>query len=183
MIATAFSTITVPYTHSLCSFAVCFWGVFFCCAHQILSLLQTGARSVRFRLRLCTSFHARMHVHACVCSYILSHALVYIMLVSHCGPVFGQLDVNMLDEEGYPPLTYCVVSDSVSCIDALVTEPSIDLAGYDELNDTTLHHGVTHGAAAAVHRLLELGLSPNVTNQDGNTPLHTAILNNKVWPC
>lgn len=93
-----------------------------------------------------------------------------------------QLNVNQVDDTGYPPIFYCIMNDNVTCMEALTTSKFLDLSGIDWFGDTTLHHGIIHGACTCLKALLSMGLCPNIQNAEGNTPLHTAVLYDKVNP-
>eukprot|EP00049_Salpingoeca_infusionum_P004450 m.79541 g.79541 ORF g.79541 m.79541 type:complete len:1113 (+) comp12571_c1_seq1:120-3458(+) len=90
------------------------------------------------------------------------------------------VDVNQADENGFTPLIYIAINNSEACVRELYNTGQLDFDRKDAYGDTALHHAVAQDSPVSAKVMLELGASPNCQNQDGNTPLHIAVMEDKL---
>ena len=90
-------------------------------------------------------------------------------------------DQNAKDIDGFTPLHCAVENKRLSLIKTLVQHGAF-IDSQDKEGYSPLHWVIKHDQRniASIRDLLKNGANPNVTNNNGETPLHTAIFNGNV---
>lgn len=89
--------------------------------------------------------------------------------------LFNGVNVNCRDDLGRTPLYLSVVYEYTNLFDYLLeNEASPTLGASWKGNDTPLHLACAKGNEYMVKRLIDVGVSPNIVNNMGQTPLHYA---------
>ncbi len=90
-------------------------------------------------------------------------------------------DVNAIDNDGMTPLHRAMTEGSDDAIDAYVKALGAQ-ADYDTLSEkgeTPLQHAVRRGLERSINKLLAAGADVTAQGSDGQSALHTALLENK----
>ena len=62
----------------------------------------------------------------------------------------------------------------------IVSRPSIVFDCVDNEGNTLLHYAAYHGDSEVLHKLLALGINPNVLNYEGDAPIYWAAIKNQT---
>lgn len=91
-------------------------------------------------------------------------------------------DINAMDDEGLNPLHRAMAEGSDDAVDAYVQTLGAK-ADYDVLSragETPLMYAIKRGIERSVHKLLAAGADVTVQGRNGDSALHTALLDNKA---
>lgn len=87
--------------------------------------------------------------------------------------------VNALDENGFSPLHYAILSMSDPAVDLLLAAGA-DINRATRDGNTPLHLAVGQNNVLLTEKLLEAGAKLNVLNKKGESPLYLAVANNNL---
>eukprot|EP01017_Pseudomicrothorax_dubius_P022728 TRINITY_DN2455_c0_g1_i2.p1 TRINITY_DN2455_c0_g1~~TRINITY_DN2455_c0_g1_i2.p1 ORF type:complete len:387 (-),score=133.21 TRINITY_DN2455_c0_g1_i2:61-1173(-) len=83
-------------------------------------------------------------------------------------------DPNVLDEDGYSPLTLAIQQNFVEAVKLLVTHKA-DVNKVLPNGKVPLHYAVQANTTSIIKLLLDNGADPNLKSEEDGTPLHFAI--------
>ncbi|XP_059468755.1 E3 ubiquitin-protein ligase MIB2-like [Neocloeon triangulifer] len=88
----------------------------------------------------------------------------------------GPLMVNVKKDDGFTPLHLAALNGHFAVVVALLTEGNADVNVCNNRKQTPLHLTINQGEAGEVEQLLEMGANPNLQDDNGDTPLHIALI-------
>jgi ankyrin repeat protein len=93
---------------------------------------------------------------------------------------WNQRDINAVGSHGATLLMTAASCDNTDAINILWTRRDLHLNVADGQRNTALHHASERNCTAAARCLLKLGANPNILNERGYSPLHTAIISKQA---
>jgi len=85
--------------------------------------------------------------------------------------------INIPDSAGDTALSFCCVYGNIECVELLLRIPVLEINAANKQGKTALHRAAYNGHKHLVTLLAAAGSDLNVKDSGGNTPLHSAIMN------